>query len=130
MTNEEKIQHWINLSDRDLETAEWVMKGGYNLHAGYMCHQAVEKILKGYFAKIKEDTPPLTHDLTALAQKTELYNLMDEQQKGFIRVLNPMNIEARYPDYKNKIAQTMTKNVTQNILINTKELLLWIKQRM
>jgi len=44
--------------------------------------------------------------------------------------LNPLNIEARYPEYKNKIAQTMTKEVTQNILSDTKELLQWIKQKM
>ena len=36
-------------------------------------------------------------------------------------------IEAQYPDYKNKIAQTMTKELTQNILTKTKELQQWIK---
>ena len=130
MTNEEKVKYWIDLSDRDLETAEWVVKGGYNLHAGFMCHQAVEKILKGYFTKIKEDTPPFIHNLTDLAVKTGLYDLMGNEQKAFINALNPLNIEARYPEYKNKIAQTMTKEVTQNILTNTKELLQWTKQKM
>jgi HEPN domain-containing protein len=129
MTTEEKAKYWIDLSYRDFETAEWVMKGGYNLHAGYMCHQAVEKILKGYFAETKEDTPPFTHDLTGLAQKTELFNLMTDEQKEFIRVLNPLNIEARYPEYKNKIAQTMTKETTQDILNKTKELMQWIKRK-
>jgi len=43
---------------------------------------------------MKEDTPPFTHDLTGLAQKTELYDLMSEQQKDFIEDLNPLNIEA------------------------------------
>jgi len=129
MTNEEKVKYWIDLSDRDFDTAEWVIKGGYNLHAGYMCHQAVEKILKGYFTKQKEDTPPFTHNLIDLAVKTGLYNLMSNEQKAFIDILNPLNIEARYPEYKNKIAQTMTKEVTQNILTNTKELLQWTKQK-
>ena len=129
MTNEEKVKYWIDLSDRDFNTAEWLIKGGHNLYVGFMCHQAVEKILKGYFTKMKEDTPPFTHDLTGLAQKTELYDLMSEQQKDFLEDLNPLNIEARYPDYKSKIAQTMTKEVTQNILTKTKELLQWTKQK-
>jgi len=129
MTNEEKVKYWIDLSDRDFDTAEWVMKGGYNLQAGYMCHQAVEKILKGYFTKMKEDTPPFTHNLIDLAVKTGFYDLMSDQQKAFIDVLNPLNIEARYPEYKNKIAQNMTNEVTQNILTNTKELLQWTKQK-
>ena len=130
MTNEEKVKYWIDLSDRDFDTAEWVIKGRYNLHAGYMCHQAVEKILKGYFTTIKEDTPPFTHNLIDLTIKTGIYDLMSDQQKAFIGVLNPLNIEARYPEYKNKIAQTMTKEVTQNIITNTKELLQWTKQKM
>ena len=129
MTNEEKVKYWVGLSDRDLNTAEWLIKGGHNLYAGFMCHQAVEKIFKGYFVKMKADTPPLTHDLTGLAQKTDIYDLMSDQQKDFIEDLNPLNIEARYPDYKNKIAQTMTKNVTQKILTKTKELLQWTKQK-
>ena len=72
MTNEEKVKYWIDLSDRDLDTAEYLIKGGHNLYVGFMCHQAVEKILKRYFTKIKEDTPPFTHDVTGLAQKTGL----------------------------------------------------------
>jgi len=129
MTNEEKVKYWVELSERDFNTAEWLIKGGHNLHAGYMCHQAVEKILKGYFTKVKEDTPPFTHNLVDLAVKTGLYDLMNEQQKLFVGALNPLNIEARYPEYKSKIAQTMTKDVTQTILTNTKELIEWTKQK-
>ena len=129
MTKEEKANYWIDLSNIDYDTAKWVIKGGYYLHAGYMCHQAVEKILKGYFAIINEDTPPFTHNLIDLAVKTGLYDLMSNEQKTFIDTLNPLNIEARYPEYKNKIAQTMTKEVTQNILTDTKELLQWTKQK-
>ena len=104
MTNEEKVKYWIDLSNRDFDTAEWVIKGGYNLHAGYMCHQAVEKILKGYFTKIKEDTPPFTHNLIDLAVKTELYDLMSNEQKIFVGALNPLNIETRYPEFTRKRA--------------------------
>ena len=50
-------------------------------------------------------------------------------KKDFIEDLNPLNIEARYPDYKSKIAQMMTKDVTKSILFNTKQLLQWIKQK-
>ena len=78
MTDAEKIQYWIKLSDRDFNTAEYLAKGGHNLHAGYLCHQAVEKIMKGYFTKMKQDTPPFTHDLTGLAQKAELLDLMSD----------------------------------------------------
>ena len=55
---------------------------------------------------------------------------MSNEQKAFLDALNPLNIEARYPEYKNKIIQTMTKEVTQNILTDTKEILQWTKQKM
>jgi len=51
--------------------------------------------------------------------KNRALDLMNEQQKEFLEDLNPLNIEARYPDYESKNAQTMTKIVTQNILTNT-----------
>ena len=129
MTNEEKVKYWIDLADRDIITADYLSKGGHNLYAGYMCHQAVEKILKGYFTKLKEDTPPFIHNLIDLAQITELFDLMSERQKDFIRTLNPLNIEARYPEYKRKVEQMLTNEVTQTILTNTKELLQWTKQK-
>ncbi|MDR2231881.1 MAG: HEPN domain-containing protein, partial [Tannerella sp.] len=106
MTNEERVKYWIDLSDRDIAAADWVFKGGHNLYMGYLCHQAVEKILKGYFTKINEDTPPFTHNLIDLAEKTCLYDLMNDRQKAFISSLNPLNIEARYPDYKSNLAKT------------------------
>ena len=129
MTNEEKVQYWVDLVDRDLDTAEYLVKGKRNLHAGYLCHQAVEKIFKAYFTKIKEDTPPYTHDLIGLAIKTGIYDLMCEQQKDFVNTLNPLNIEARYPEYKSQMAQKMTNEVTQNVLTDTIELIQWTKQK-
>ena len=130
MTIEEKIIYWISLSDNDFIVAETLILNRHNLHAGYMCHQAVEKIFKGYYAKAKNDTPPFKHDLDYLAQQSGLYNLLNKEQISFIEILNPLNIEARYPDYKNKITQYLTDEKIQFILEKTKELLQWIKQMM
>jgi len=128
MTNEEKVQHWVNLADYDMESAEVMLQAKRYLYVGFMCHQAVEKIFKAYFMKIKDKTPPHTHDLVGLAQKTGLFDLMAQQQKDYIRMLNPMNIETRYPEYKNKLAKMLTAEVSQNILTKAKEIVQWTKQ--
>jgi HEPN domain-containing protein len=130
VTNEEKVRYWVDLSRNDFVVAETLLKNGHNLYAGFMCHQAVEKILKGYFAKVKNDTPPFKHDLEYLAQQSGLYNLLNETQISLLEKLNPLNIEARYPDYKNQTAQYLTNERTQNIFQQTKELLQWITEKM
>jgi HEPN domain-containing protein len=129
LTNEEKVEYWINLSNNDFAVAETLIKNGHNLYAGFMCHQAVKKIFKSYYAKTKQDTPPFKHDLEYLAQQSGLYNLLDDNQIFFLENLNPLNIEARYPDYKNKTAQFLTNERTQSIFEQTKELLKWTKER-
>ena len=70
MTREEKIKYWIDLSESDFLVAETLIKNEHYLYAGFMCHQAVEKMFKGYYAKAKDDTPPFKHDLEFLAQKS------------------------------------------------------------
>jgi len=42
VTNEEKVKYWIDLSDRDFDTAEWVIKGGYNLQNIYRYPESTE----------------------------------------------------------------------------------------
>ena len=129
MTPEEKVQYWINLSDNDLVVAETLVRNRHNLYVCFMCHQAVEKILKGYYTKVKNNTPPFKHDLEYFAQETGLYDLLDKTQISFIEKLNPLNIETRYPDYTNKIARYLTDEVTKNIFDQTKEFVQWIKQK-
>jgi len=129
LTNEEKIEYWINLSNNDFAVAETLLKNGHNLYAGFMCHQAVEKIFKGYYTKVKNDTPPFKHDLEYLAQQAGIYNLLNDKQILFLENLNPLNIEARYPDYKNKTAQYLTDERTKSIFEQTKELIAWTKEK-
>ena len=127
MTNEEKVQHWVELADYDIATADDLMIPKRYLYVGFMCHQAVEKLLKAYFMKLKDETPPYTHNLISLAEKTGIFDEMSEQQQLFIDKINTLNIEARYQDYKKKLSKELTSEVTQEILTKTKELLSWIK---
>jgi len=42
-------------------------------------------------------------------------------------VLNPLNIESRYPSYKDALFSQLTKEKCEEIIKSTEELLLWIK---
>jgi HEPN domain-containing protein len=129
MTNEEKVQHWINLSDEDVITAEVVLNGKRYLHVGFMCHQVIEKIFKAAYTKLKEDTPPFIHNLVILARKSGIDQEFSDEQKRFIATVNPLNIEARYQEYKDTISKWLTPSRCAEILEQTKSLQLWIKEK-
>ena len=129
MTNEEKVQHWVKMADYDIETADGLMQIKRNLYVGFMCHLATEKLLKARFVKIKDETPPYIHNLRLLAEKTGIYDMMSDEQKDFLKELNPLHIEARYQDYKDAIEKKLTDEVAQEILTKTKELTAWIKEK-
>jgi len=108
MTIEEKIEYWVKISDEDLKVAKTLLKNHHRLYTGFMCHQVIEKIFKAGYVKLKNETPPYTHDLPRLAELANFYDLLSEEQKSFINMINPLNIEARYPDYKGRIAKLLT----------------------
>ncbi|KXG75451.1 HEPN domain-containing protein [Thermotalea metallivorans] len=113
-----------------METAKVMLEGGRYLYVGFMCHQVIEKALKGYFASVLPDNPPYIHNLTVLAKKAGIYELFDDKQKDIIDLLEPLNIEARYPTVKNKLLKSLSKERCRKILKETEALFLWIKARL
>ena len=95
-----------------------------------MCHQATEKMLKAYFTKAKEDTPPYTHNLKSLSNKSGIYDVFSEDQKDLIDTLIPLNIEARYPTYKEKLLKSLSEEKCQLLINQTVELCNFIKKRL
>jgi HEPN domain-containing protein len=128
MTSEEKIDYWVDLSDYDLESAEVMLFGKRYLYVGFLCHQAIEKILKGCYTKLKEETPPFTHDLPYLAVKGDFYELFSQAQKEFMDEIEPLNIKTRYPDYKKEVVKKLTYERCVTLLEQTKILQQWIKK--
>ncbi|HHE38322.1 MAG TPA: HEPN domain-containing protein, partial [Candidatus Cloacimonetes bacterium] len=92
---DKKVSYWVELSDYDFKTAKAMLKSKRYLYVGFMCHQAVEKILKAYFVSKRNSQPKFTHRLTYLTEKTDLEEQLSEQQQLFIDELEPLNIEAR-----------------------------------
>lgn len=130
MDSAEKSKYWWDLSDYDIVTAEAMLQTGRWLYVGFMCHQSVEKALKAYWcAKQPENDPPYQHNLFRLVQGAGLEHQMSEDQLDFIDGLTPLNIEARYPSYKEKLLKNMTPDYCKNLISKTKELLSWIRNR-
>ena len=121
-----KIAYWIDLSEYDIVTAEAMLDSKRYLYVGFMAHQSIEKILKAYFIEKTGETAPYTHSLSLLAKKSGLYQHFSVEQQDFIDILEPMNIEARYPINKKKLLDGLTEERCLSILNNAKGLRAWI----
>lgn len=128
----ERVEYWLDLADYDIETARVMLSGKRYLYVGFMCHQTIEKAIKAIIARdcAKDEIPPKIHDLSKLAIRAKLIDSMSEKQQDFIEELNPLNIEARYPEYKEHIAKTLTPERCGEIIAGTEELLCWIKKQL
>lgn len=130
MTNEERVQYWVELSDYDIETAEAMYSTKRWLYVGFMCHQTLEKILKAYWCATQPNDPPFIHNLLRLVEGSGLTEQMDEDQLLFLDMMMPMNIEARYPSYKLTLAQGLNEELCLQMINKTKTLQSWIKSKL
>lgn len=130
MNREERIDYWLSVADYDLETAEAMYSTGRWLYVAFMCHQVIEKTLKAYWCATKEQEPPYIHNLNRLADGAGLMAELSEEQCDFIEALTPMNIQARYPEYKDQLSRTLTTEYCQEIINGTKSFMQWIRNKL
>ena len=130
MFMESRIKYWADLSDYDLETANAMLVSKRYLYVGFMCHQSIEKIFKAFHVKLKDEPPPFTHSLSYLARSGAFLELLTEADKEFIDLLEPLNIEARYPSDKDRLFKSLTGERCSEILQNTRKLQQWIRQKL
>jgi len=129
---DERVEYWLDLADYDLETAKAMLKTKGYLYVGFMCHQIVEKGIKAVIARdcADDEIPPKIHDLSKLAIRAKILESMPDAQKDFIEDLNPLNIESRYPEYKQQLMAMLTKNKCKEIIVETEKILCWIKEQL
>ncbi len=130
MTQEEKVQYWLEIANYDLDTAEDLFKSKRWLYVAFMCHQVIEKTLKAYWSAKREDIPPYIHNHKRLAEGCGLYEQLSEEQKDFINAISTYNIQARYPEYKEQLTRELTASTCRYLIDTTKELQSWIKQKL
>ena len=132
MKMNESIKYWLDTANYDIETAKVMLKGDRYLYVGFMCHQTIEKALKAVIARdcAEGEIPPKIHHLLKLADRAGLFGKMSPEQQDFIKELNPMNVEARYPEYKEQIAEALSNDICVEILAGTEEMLCWIKEQL
>lgn len=130
MAKDDRIQKWLLQVDEDISSAECLFRGGHWLYTGFLAHQAIEKVLKAYWIATQDDEPPFTHSHTRLLKGSGLMDRLTPDKLRFIALMEPLYIEARYPEHKAEIAKMLNENSCQYIIDETKQLLIWIKKHL
>jgi HEPN domain-containing protein len=120
------ISSWINSSDENFETMLYLYKSKRYSWALFLGHLAIEKLMKAYFIKLKNEHAPNIHSLLRLAELSKL-NLTQEQKKDFATITT-FNINARYDDYKQSFFKKCTKEFTDIWIEKLKYYQQWIKE--
>lgn len=121
-------EEWVKQADYDMDTADYMYQGGRNIYAVFMCHLAVEKTLKGLFYERKREFPPKSHNLIYLLNR--IGEKPPEKPGKFIVKLSEASIPIRYPENLAKLQQMYPDEVVSDILMEGREVLEWIKQKL
>jgi len=128
MTPQEKVEHWLDIAEYDLETARAMQTSGRYLYTVFTCQQALEKLLKAIHIRQKGEEAPRTHNLLYL------FNLLNlSQQAQYLETMANLNtyyLEGRYPAYKQKLSQMLGKETAQTFLSQTEEIFKWLKSQL
>ena len=88
----------------------------------------IEKLLKAYYIRTKDENYPMIHNLLRIAVKAGLE--LNEEQQIFFSTVTGFNINARYDDYKQSFYQKCTQDFAAIWIEKIKDQRLWIKSQL
>ncbi|HEX7541696.1 MAG TPA: HEPN domain-containing protein [Anaerolineales bacterium] len=119
-------RNWIALAEYDLETAVRMLEAGRYLYVIFLCHLALEKVLKAHVTAATQTMPVKTHDLIYLVKKSGLE--MPQAHLEFIGKINTASIPTRYPEDLQRAVRDYPETVAKDYLHQTQEIIQWLKQ--
>ena len=129
MSRADIAKKWLEQVDEDILAAEALYSSGRWLYIGFLCHQAIEKLIKAYWFAMRDDEPIYLHNHFRLLEGCELKAELNEDQRRFIEIMAPMYIAGRYPEYKSQVARMLNDKGSKYIIEKTKEFKSWILQK-
>ena len=120
MEIKEHIEYWIKTSNEDYEVCLLLIESKKYLHALFLAHLSLEKLVKAHWVRDNENSfPPKIHNLVSLIKQTETE--LSDDQLVFLTILNDFQIQGRYPYYKLKIHKLLSKDYVDELIEKFKE---------
>jgi len=128
LTKEEVIKFWLESSDKDFQAMDHLYVSGDYMWSLFIGHLVIEKLLKAYYIRTKDENYPMVHNLLRIAEKAGLD--LNEEQQIFFSTVTGFNINARYDDYKQSFYQKCTREFTAIWIEKIKDQRTWIKNQL
>ncbi len=119
--------NWIESSDKDFQTMLHLFDAKDYSWSLFIGHIVIEKLLKAQIVFETKKHALFTHDLSKLAQKSNL--TFSENQLDQLDTITTFNINTRYDNYKQAFYKKCTLAYTKEWIENIKEIRLWIKAK-
>ena len=121
-----QTKNWLNMVEYDVTTAKHMFETGRYVYVIFMCHLAIEKMLKAIVCEETNKLPPKTHDLIYLINLTKAK--LSEDLLDFIGIINNAGVVTRYPEDLSKLVVNYPKGIAKKYLDKTREVIQCIKQ--
>jgi len=119
-----EVERLILQARRDLVNARKIIGIEAYEVAAFLCHQSVEKYLKGAWIQKKRARPPATHYLRELGQGLRIPNRLLRH----LAFLNPDYTVTRYPDAANGVPYELYDEPTARAKVKAaKEIARWVE---
>jgi HEPN domain-containing protein len=118
--------NWLATADYDVQTAEAMLASKRYIYVVFMCHLALEKILKGLWAEARNDTPPRIHDLLYFLRELDL--TPPPGDADFIAAINRASVPTRYPEDLAKMVRLYPYPTARSYLSKTKRVIKWLRK--
>lgn len=114
------------MADYDITTAEYMFKTERYVYVVFMCHLAIEKMMKAIIAEASEEPPPMTHNLIYLMKMAKVN--IPQSLCDFVAIISNASIPTRYPIDFLKLIESYPEEVVLDYLNKAKEVLMWLKK--
>jgi HEPN domain-containing protein len=117
--------NWLATADYDLQTAEAMLKSKRYLYVIFMCHLALEKMLKALWAEGRPEYPPRTHDLLLLVRKLDL--ALPKRDLRFLGLVADASVPTRYPEDLKGLVKEYPRRTAASFLQRTRRVMKWLR---
>ncbi|MCA9408853.1 MAG: HEPN domain-containing protein [Candidatus Omnitrophica bacterium] len=121
-----EIKNWLLMVDYDLKSANHMLKSGRYIYVIFMCHMALEKMLKALVCAQTKKVPPRIHDLIRLMEIGKVQ--IPQEYLDFMGIINNVNVVTRYPEDFSELVSNYPKKVSAEYLEKTKGVIRCLKR--